>query len=257
MTQKINEILVKIRKERPFIFNISNFFPMDLIASGVRSLGAFLVMSNAKQEIEELLGLSKAVVINLGKLNDEYIVLCNRICKIANNLNIPIILDPVGAGASQYRTDAAINMIDHYKISVVRAYPNEIVGLLTRQLTIPNNKLIDHNTSIENSKLLSEKHNIAVVVSGRRHMVIDSNKINQFNFDSLILQKVAGIGTLLSFIIGAFHAMEEDRFIAAQAAVSFYANCVGPASSKASGPASLIMELIDKLYINSSKAMLI
>ena len=65
MTQKTNDILVKIREERPFIFNISNFFPMDLLASGVRSLGAFLVMSNAKQEIEELLGLSKAVVINL------------------------------------------------------------------------------------------------------------------------------------------------------------------------------------------------
>lgn len=60
---------------------------MDLVASGVRSLGAFPIISNAEKEIEELLGLSKSVVINLGKLDDEFINPCNRICSIANDRN--------------------------------------------------------------------------------------------------------------------------------------------------------------------------
>ncbi len=256
MTQKINEILTKIKLEKPFIFNCTDYYPMELIVSGIRSLGAFPIMSNAEQEIEELLQLSKSVVINLGKLDDEFIALSHRICQIANERGIPIVLDPVGTGASRYRTDTAMALINSHKISIVRGYPNEISGLLTGQLTMQHNNPIDLNVTIENAKSLSETHNLAVVVSGKRHIVIDSGQINQFNFDSLLLQKVAGISSLLSSIIGVFHAMEHDRFIAAKTAVNFYANCVGPTSSKASGPASLMAELIDRLYINSSKVPL-
>ena len=256
MTKKINEILIKIKKIKPFILNISGYFPMDLVANGVRSLGAFPILSNAEQEIEELLGLSKSVVINLGKLDDPFITLCNRICRLANKSNIPIVLDPVGAGASRYRTDTAINMISQHKISIVRAYTNEIAGILTGKLVIPDNNIIDINEAIENAQLLSEKYNTTVVVSGKRHIVIDSKQMSQFNFDSLILQKVAGIGSLLSSILGIFHAIEADRFIAAESAVNFYANCVGPVSSTSLGPASLITALIDKIYVNSSEAEL-
>ncbi|MCL9683836.1 hydroxyethylthiazole kinase [Legionella maioricensis] len=256
MTQKINEILTKIKLEKPLIFNCSDYYSMELIVSGIRSLGAFPIMSNAEQEIEELLKLSKSVVINLGKLDDAFITLSNRICQIANEINIPIILDPVGTGASRYRTDTAIDLISNHKISIVRGYPNEISGLLTGQLTMQHNNPIDINTTVEHARSLSEKHNLTVVVSGKRHIVIDSKQLNQFNFDSLLLQKVAGISSLLSSIIGVFHAIEPDRFIAAKTAVNFYANCVGPTSSKAAGPASLMTELIDRLYITSSKVIL-
>ena len=256
MTQKINEILTKIKLEKPFIFNCSDYYPLELIISGIRSLGAFPIISHAEQEIEELLQLSKSVVINLGKLDDEFLSFCNRVCQIANKINIPIILDPVGTGASRYRTDTAIDLINNHQISIVRGYPNEISGLLTGQLTMQDNNPIDIDITVENAKSLSEKYRLAVVVSGKRHIVIDSKQINQFNFDSLLLQKVAGISSLLSSIIGVFHAIEPDRFIAAKTAVNFYANCVGPTSSKAAGPASLMTELIDRLYISSSKAIL-
>ncbi len=73
MTQKIKELLIKIKKEKPLILNITKYFPLDLIVSGLRSIGAFPITSNAEQEIEELLKLSKSVVINLGKLDDEFI----------------------------------------------------------------------------------------------------------------------------------------------------------------------------------------
>ena len=96
---------------------------------------------------------------------------------------------------------------------------------------------------------------MAIVVSGKFNTVIDSNKMDQFNYDSFLLQKVAGIDSLLSAIIGAFHAIEKDRFIAARAAIDFYGNCVGPATSRARGPGSLKTELLDKLYINSTEAV--
>ncbi|CEG58797.1 hydroxyethylthiazole kinase [Legionella fallonii] len=255
MTQKINEILTKIKLTRPFILNITDYYALELITSGVRCLGAFPIMSHAEQEIEELLKLSKSVVINLGKLDEQLIPLSHRICRTANELKIPIILDPVGTGASRYRTDAAMSIVENHKIAIVRGYPNEIAGLLTGQLDTPNHFPIDTDTVIKNAKSLSTKYKVAVVVSGRRHIVIDAHQIDQFNFDSALLQKVAGIGSLLSSIIGVFHAIEKDRFLAAHSAVNFYANCVGPTSSKSTGPASLITGLIDKMYFYSSSAI--
>ena len=164
-------------------------------------------------------------------------------------------MDPVGTGSSHYRTDTAINFITSHKIAIVRGYPNEIAGLLTGQLDTPDHFPIDTDTIIAHAKSLSAKHKVAVVVSGRRHIVIDTHQINQFNFDSVLLQKVAGIGSLLSSIIGVFHAIEKDRYLAVYSAVNFYANCVGPTSSKSSGPASLITGLIDKMYAYSSSAV--
>ena len=257
MATEINEILRKIKQQKPFVLMITNYFPIGHVASGIRALGAFPLMCNAVEEVEELLGISKSVVINLGKLDNPFIKLCNNICKIANKLNIPIVLDPVGAGASRYRTDAARNLIKKYRISTVRGYPNEIASLLTEELVIQhNNFLIEDKIIIENAKALSKKHNVAVVASGKRHMVVDFDQINQFNFDSALVQKVAGIGNVLSGVIGAFNAVEKDRFLSTKSAVHFYAECVGPTSSGALGPASLITGIIDQLYINASKAQL-
>ncbi|WP_028387943.1 hydroxyethylthiazole kinase [Legionella fairfieldensis] len=253
MAEKTQEILIRIRQEKPAILNITNYYATYLIASGLRSINAFPILSNAEQEIEELLTLAQSVVINLGKLDDCFINLCNRICQIANKVNKPIILDPVGAGASCYRTNTAVHLIKNHNIAIIRAYPNEIAGLLNRPLSRDHNNKVEHEAAIEQATLLSKKYNVAVVMSGRIHAVIDANQLAQFNFDSSLLQKVAGIASLLSSIIGAFHAMEEERFLAASSAVEFYANCAGPATSRATGPASFKTELIDRLYINSSE----
>ncbi|MCW8397861.1 hydroxyethylthiazole kinase [Legionella sp. PATHC038] len=257
MAPEINEILRKIKEQKPFVLTITNYFPMGYVASGIRSVGGFPIMCSAEEEVEELLKISKAVVINLGKLDNAFVKLSNQICKIANQMNIPIILDPVGVGATRYRTDVAINLIKKHQISVIRGYPNEIASLLTDTLVIhDSNHLIEDKTIIEHAKSLSKKHKLTVVVSGKRHWVVNSNHMDQFNFDSAMVQKVAGIGNLLSAIISVFNSVVQDHFWAAKNAVHFYADCVGPTSSSASGPASLIIGIIDKIYINATKAQL-
>jgi hydroxyethylthiazole kinase len=258
MAEEINVILKKIKQQKPFILTITDYFPMGYVASGIRGIGGFPLMCNAAQEIVELLKITQSVVINIGKLDDAFIKLCNRICKIANEVNVPILIDPVGAGATRYRTDAAINMIENHQISIIRGYPNEIASLYSGELVIKNNNnnLVEDNVIIENAKSLSKKRNVAIVISGKRHIVINSDQMDQFNFDSALLQKVAGIGNLLSGIISAFNAVEKDQFLAAKNAVHFYAECVGPISSSAPGPGSLITGIIDKLYINATKAQL-
>lgn len=254
MTEKIQELLIKIKREKPLILNITKYFPLDLIVSGLRSIGAYPITSNAEQEIEELLILSKSVVINLGRLDDVFIQLCDRICQAANEIGKPIILDPVGAGASRYRTETSINLIKNHNISVVRGYPSEIAALLNPQLAIGSVSTVSVNDSAnENAKLLSDKYNMAVVVSGKMNSVVDADKSAHYNFDSALLLKVAGISSLLSSLIGAFHAIEKNRYIATTTALSYYAVCAGIAKNKAYGPGSFKTELIDELYLNSYK----
>lgn len=255
MTQGTNEHLVRIRNEKPIVLNITRYFSLDLVVSGLRSIGALPISSNAEQEIEELLMLSKAVVINLGKLDNEFIQLCERICQAANKLKKPIILDPIGAGVSRYRTETSINFIKNYNISVVRCYPSEIAALVDAKLVTIGTESTTNELACENAKLLSKKYNTAVVVSGAINTVIDNDKTARFNFDSELLHKVAGISSLLSSLIGVFHAVEEDRFIAASATVSYYARCVGIAKNKADGPGTFRAALLDELYMNSHKCM--
>lgn len=252
---KKQEILVKIQEQKPFILTISNYYPIDSVASGIRSIGAYPLMSNSEQEIDELFHVAQAIVINLGKLDDKFVKICSRICRIANEHNKPIILDPVGAGLSRYRTDIALNILKNNSISIVRAYPNEVASLLKGELIILNHQIADYNQLVEKAKQFSKEQNLLVVMSGRVTTLIDADRFDQFNYDASLLQKVAGIGNLLSSILAVFHAIETDRFIAAQAAIEFYGNCVGSASSRAKGPASLKTELIDQLYLASSESI--
>lgn len=250
MLQQIEKQLIRIKTEKPIVLNIVKYFSLDLIVSGLRSIGALPLTSSAMQEAEDLLKLSKAVVINLGELDEDFIQLCDRICIAANKLKIPIVLDPIGAGVSHYRTETCINFIKKHKISIVRGYPSEISALLNTRLITTDNVAKANELACENAKLLSEKYNMAVVVSGKINTVICGDKKDLFNFDSRLLLKVAGISSLLSSLIGVFHAVEEDRFIAATTAVEYYAICVGAAKNKASGPGSFRSALIDELYIN-------
>lgn len=255
MSKIISEILVEIKKQKPFIFNITNYYNMNFVADGIRSMGAIPIMSNAEKEIEALLKLCQSVVINLGKLDDKFILLCKKICLMASQLEKPVILDPTGAGVSEYRTDISLSLIADHKISIVRAYKNEIMALSSESPIDPLSATpIDNHKAIKSAQSLSKKYDVAVVMNGKENMVIDGDEIDNVSYDLHFLNKVAGIGGLLSSIIGVFHGIEKNRFNAALSAVNYYGVCVKRASTFAEGPASFKTKLIDNLFQQTSNA---
>jgi hydroxyethylthiazole kinase len=170
-------------------------------------------------------------------------------------MSIPITFDLAGSDVSRYRIKTVHMMLTNHQISIVSGYDHEIICLLAGGLVNQSTQQpIDERRLIENAKLLSEKHNVTTAISGKKHIIINYNNMKQFNFDSELVQNVAGISNLLAGIISTFSAIEKDPFIATMNAVHFYAGCVGPSSSEASGPASLITKIIDYLYINAAKA---
>lgn len=249
MFEKIKNVVAKIKEEKPLILNITNDVTMDFVANGLLSIGASPIMSKAAQEIEDLLQHTKSVVINLGTLHNDFIMLCKLTCAIANQLNKPIVLDPVGAGASQLRTETCISLITDYNISIIRGNASEVIALSgSAYMTKGVDSLSESMQAIESAKIVSKRHNTAVVVSGKTDIIIDNESIDQFDRGSPFMPNITGTGCLLSAVIAAFHAIEKNRFEAAKIGTLFYAICGEIAENSANGPGSFRTHFLDALH---------
>jgi hydroxyethylthiazole kinase len=255
MFAKINQLLTKMRQERPLVLNLTNDVTMDMIANGLLSLGASPVMSQAQEDIEDLIPLAKSVVINLGTLDTRFLALCERACQLANEHHKPIILDPVGAGATRYRTEAAKKFISHYQIAIVRGNASEIMALADLTAgTKGVDSIAQSHQAIKSAESLSKNEGVAVLVSGKEDIIVDGKQIARFDRGSPLMPTVIGTGCLLSSVVGAFHAIEPERFAAASAAAVFYAVCGEMAADQAEGPGSFKTLFLDALYQTPTQA---
>ncbi|MCD6039976.1 MAG: hydroxyethylthiazole kinase [Gammaproteobacteria bacterium] len=250
MMEKINNLVTKIKQEKPLILNLTNYVTMDFVANGLCCLGASPVMSYAEQEMEDLIPMAKAVVLNPGTLDEHFIALCTHACKIANQHHIPLILDPVGAGATSYRTQISLKWLTDFNIAIVRGNASEIMALAgAAGITT---KGVDSTTAvseaISSAKMLAEKKGVTVVISGKTDVIVDDKQIMQFERGSPMMPRVIGTGCLLSAVVGAFHAVEENCFTAAAAATLFYGLCGEKAAEQAAAPGSFRTAFLDVLY---------
>lgn len=249
-------MLNKIRREKPLILNITNMVTMDFIANGLLSLGASPIMSLAEQEADDLVKISHAVVINIGTLDSNFLNLAKKMAAAANHFKKPIILDPVGAGASVYRTQSALDLLNQYSIDIIRGNASEIMVLAGQDVI---SKGVDTTeTSLnatEAGKLLSQKYNSAVVISGETDVVIDRENINTSHYGSPIMTSITGTGCLLSAVVAAFRAVENNRFNASVEAVKFYGQCGEVAAHKSAIPTLFKNYFLEALHVKNLTAV--
>lgn len=261
MFEQINEMVSLIKQQKPLVLNITNDVTMDFIANGLLSLGASPIMSQAEQEIEELLTYAHCVVINIGTLNKEFVSLCQQTCRLANQLNKPIVLDPVGAGATQYRKDTCLALLTEYNIAMIRANASEVMALADASHpshpTHPT-KGVDSTSgtqdAVESAKVLSKQYDAAVIVSGEIDWVIDQDQITQLQCGSPLMPTITGTGCLLSAMVGAFHAVEKNRFIAAKSATLFYGKCGELAAEQTNTPGMFRAKFLDALHFHPERS---
>lgn len=248
MHDLIHSIVQQIKIQNPLILNITNYVTMEFVANGLLSLGCSPLMSNSSAELAELMTIVDAVVINIGTLNDEFIHLCEVGCVLANQLNKPLILDPVGAGASQYRTSACLNWIERYQFSIIRGNASEILALCGQN---HNTKGVDATdttlNAIESAQLYSSNHNLVLAISGELDAVIHGSNVSVLKGGSALMPLVSGTGCLLTAVISAFQVINKTEMVSAAAAITFYNQCAERASLKARGPGSFKMHFLDEL----------
>jgi hydroxyethylthiazole kinase len=248
MFNHLSTMIRKIKEKRPLILNITNHVTMELVANGLLSLGASPIMTTALPEIRDLVKIANAVVINIGTLNDEFIQLCEAACETANELGVPLTLDPVGAGASQYRTKTCLNFLDRYQFSLIRGNASEVMALCS---SLHNTKGVDSNMAplevIVPAKSFSLHHDVILAISGKTDAIIAGEQVELLERGCALMPHVTGSGCLLTSVISAFQAVHRDYYAAACAAVTFYGVCGELAAAKASGPGSFKSYFLDAL----------
>lgn len=243
-------IVEKIKIQQPLIINLTNFVTMDFIANGLLSLGASPVMTQSTQEAHDLTRIARAVVINIGTLNDAFIRLSESFCGEANRLGVPLILDPVGAGASRYRTRTCLNLLSRFKFSIIRGNASEIMALSgSHQSTKGVDTTMSTQSAIESAQSLASHHQGVVAISGQTDAIIDASQIRLFDRGVPLMSRITGSGCLLSAVVGAFHAVHASPYEAACSAVVFYGICGEMAARRTDLPGSFKPYFLDGLSL--------
>lgn len=237
-----------LRKKCPLIVNVTNHVTMDFIANGLLAIGASPIMTEGKEEILDLVKIAEAVVINIGTLNTEFIQLCEFAAMTANKYNKLLVLDPVGAGATDYRTIIARNLIKNYQFNVIKGNASEILSLIDN---VKNLKGVDSTQDTENTvqaaQALAANTKSVIAISGKTDAVITEDDIKYSNRGSAMLAKITGAGCLLTSVVAAFSCQSDNVKQSVFNAMEYYNICAEVAAQKSLGPGSFKVNFLDEL----------
>ena len=245
----LEKTLKTIRENSPLVHNITNYVVMNNTANALLSVGASPVMAHAIEEVEDIVTISSSLVINMGTLSEKWIesmVLANKKAKATGT---PSVFDPVGVGASKYRTETAQKIIESATPSVIRGNASEIMALA--QLTNSTkgvDSTMETQDALEGAVLLSKKLNNTIVVSGAVDYIITGDRKSSISNGSPLMAKVTGMGCTATSIIGACIAVEKDIHLAATAAMAIMGVAGDMAEAISKGPGSFQMNFLDSLY---------
>lgn len=239
-----------IQQQRPLILNLTNHVTMQWVANGLLSLGASPLMIMDQRELADVISLSQAMVINIGTLDTAFIERAHRALSFAKAHNLPVIFDPVGAGASQLRTQASCELLDQGGVTCIKGNASEIAALThATQTTRGVDSTLASQQALVSAQQLANDYNVAVVISGKEDYIVDSHRTEINNYGHQRLTQITGSGCLLTAVIAAFVAVSDDVFMAARAATQFYTRCADYAAQHAQGPGDFAVRFMNALSL--------
>lgn len=245
----IEQILNQIVTKSPLVHNITNYVVMNSTANALLSLGASPIMAHAIEEVEDITFISSALVINMGTLSKKWIDSMLLAIKKAEETNTPFVFDPVGVGASAYRTETALKIIKTAIPTVIRANASEIMALAQlSQATKGVDSTINTQDAVEGAILLSKKLRNTIVISGAVDYIVTGDSISEIHNGNALMSKVTGMGCTATAIIGACIAVEKDSHKAAVAAMAIMGIAGDMAQEVSNGPGSFQINFLDSLH---------
>jgi len=238
-----------IRCQSPVVHNITNYVVMNNTANALLAIGASPVMAHAEEEVEEMLNLASALVINIGTLSERWINAMFKAARQARKKGIPVILDPVGAGATSYRTKTSRDLINGEHPSIIRGNASEIMALYDdKSKTKGVDSAASAEAALDIAGRVSEIHKCVVCVSGETDYIVDKEKILKIKNGHPLMSRVTGLGCTASALCGAFAAVEKSAFAATAYAMAVMGIAGEMAAEVAAGPGSLQTHFLDDLY---------
>ncbi len=215
-------LLREIKDKKPLIHHITNYISANDSANIVLAIGASPIMAEYAGEVEDVVACASALVINIGMLNDVKLEAMLRAGKTANKLEVPVILDPVGAGVSSYRKEALKELLKEVGFSVIRGNIAEIKVLCGMDSALKgvdsDERHPDEGKAV--AKLLAGSLNTVVAVTGKVDYISDGEKVASIENGHEILARITGAGCMATSLIAAYCGVTRDYFAAAVAGIA-------------------------------------
>jgi hydroxyethylthiazole kinase len=244
----------EIRKNSPVIHNITNYVVMNNSANALLAIGASPVMAHAEEEVEEMVNIAGALVINIGTLSPHWIRAMLLAVDQAKKMNIPIILDPVGAGATAYRTSTAKELIQEVPPAIIRGNASEIMALLEEDAKTKGvESTASSHSAVDIARQLNKTYGSVVCVSGETDYILYGDDVTKVMNGHPMMTKVTGMGCIATAICGAFAAVNRAYAEAAVQAMAVMGIAGEIAVKNAAGPGMLQVRFLDALYGLSEK----
>ncbi len=246
--------LEKIRSVQPLIHNITNYVVMNNTANALLSLGASPVMAHASEEVADMVKMAAALVINIGTLSREWVNSMAQAMATARGRGVPVVFDPVGAGATPYRKSTALNLIHVAPPTIIRGNASEIIALAKEDVqTRGVDSLASSYHALETAERLCRDLGTVICISGEVDFIVHAGGILRVLNGHSLMPKVTGLGCTASALCGAFAAVEEDPSLAAACAMSVMGVAGEIAGQDCKGPGSFQVRFLDALYNLTAK----
>jgi hydroxyethylthiazole kinase len=243
------EILRRVRASRPVVHNITNYVVMNSTANALLAMGASPVMAHAADELEELIAIAGSVVINIGTLSGPWIESMTSAAALAASLRKPFVLDPVGAGATRLRTNAAMQITAAATPTVIRGNASEILALSPEGgRTRGVDSIHTMEDAIDAAGEIAGSLAAVVAVTGERDLVTNGESCLVVTGGHPLFGYVTGTGCAVSVTVAAFLAVEPDPLIAAACALAFFGLAGEKAAEETQSPGSFWVKTLDALY---------
>ena len=247
--ESINTDIAKIREQAPLVHNITNYVVMNNTANALLALGASPVMAHAEEEVAEMVGIAGALVINIGTLSRSWVTAMFRAAGRAHELGIPLVLDPVGAGATTYRTKTCRALMETTAPAIIRGNASEIMALAAQGVRTKGVDSADPSAAaLEAARQLNEETGSTVCVSGEVDYIVNGRDVITIENGHPMMPRVTGLGCTASALCGAFAAVNRSFPSAVAGAMAVMGIAGEMAAGRSEGPGSLQVAFLDALF---------
>jgi hydroxyethylthiazole kinase len=238
-----------VRDRGPLVHNITNYVVMNSTANALLAAGASPVMAHAVDEVADMVAIADALVVNIGTLSPPWIEAMHLAMRSAAQRATPIVLDPVGAGATPYRTAAVDELIADVAPTIIRGNASEIMATATAGATtrgVDSSAL--SSSALDAARTLATTTGAVVVVTGATDLVVSAEGTVALHGGHPLMARVTGLGCTTSALCGAFAAVQPDAALAAAHATAVSGIVGELAAERAEGPGTLQLHLLDRLH---------
>jgi hydroxyethylthiazole kinase len=245
--ERVLRALDAVRRQRPLVHNITNYVVMNTTANTLLALGASPIMAHAREEVEEVVAVAGALVLNIGTLSAAWIESMRAAGLAARARGVPVVLDPVGAGATKLRTRTAGQLLNEVRPTIVRGNASEILALAGAG---GGGKGVDSVHGVTEARQaavdLARSSGTVVAVTGAEDFVTDGRYAARVSNGDPWMARITGSGCAATAVTGAFAAVA-DPFSAAVSALVVFGLAGELAAKDCPGPGTFQVRLLDAL----------